>query len=91
MKNCPAPGAHAGVNERRSRRFKMVGDDKAGRAGGEAASLQEEKRGASYSATFPPPLFFFDNLFLMMVAMREEVSQFYIWASWSADLKKKQQ
>lgn len=23
-----------------------------------------------------------------MVAMREEVSQFYIWASWSADLKK---
>lgn len=29
----PAPGAHAGVNERRSRRFKMVGDDKAGRAG----------------------------------------------------------
>lgn len=90
MKNCPAPGAHAGVNERRSRRFKMVGDDKAGRAGGEAASLQEEKRGASYSATSPPP-FFFDNLFLMMVAMREEVSQFYIWASWSADFKKKQQ
>lgn len=78
MKNCPAPGAHAGVNERRPRRFKMVGDDKAGRAGGEAASLQEEKRGASYSATFPPPLFFLDNLFLMMVAMREEVSQFYI-------------
>lgn len=69
MKNCPAPGAHAGVNERRSRRFKMVGDDKAGRAGGEAASLQEKKRGASYSATPPPPLFF-DNLFLMMVAMR---------------------
>lgn len=65
------------MNERRSRRFKMVGDDKAGRAGGEAASLQEEKRGASYSATFSPPLFF-DNLFLMMVAMREEVSQFYI-------------
>lgn len=75
MKNCPAPGAHAGVNERRSRRFKTVGDDKAGRAGGEAASLQEEKRGASYSATFFP---FFDNLCLMMVAMREEVSQFYI-------------
>lgn len=79
MKNCPAPGAHAGVNERRSRRFKMVGDDKAGRAGGEAASLQEEK--SVVHPTLPlslPPPFFFDNLFLMMVAMREEVSQFYI-------------
>ncbi len=32
-KKSPAPGAHAGVNERRSRRFKMVGDDKARRAG----------------------------------------------------------
>ena len=30
---CPGPGAHAGVTERRSRRCKMVGDDKARVAG----------------------------------------------------------
>lgn len=62
---CPAPGAHAGVNERRSRRFKMVGDDKAGRAGGEAASLQEKKRGASSSVTF------LDHLYLNLIDGRD--------------------
>lgn len=38
----PAPGAHAGVNERRSRRLKMVGDDKARLVGRQGVCRRRE-------------------------------------------------